>query len=317
LVLATVAVARSNKDRPNKGNKNTGRGFLRRDAQQQSCSSSGRVCAELIDYTNLHFTNNFYVQMSVQVKLEPSKNMAVTDVATGKKVYGKTLQFVLPARHPGGSPSVTHVYTFSAIKGDDFTFGGLGLDDHVGSTKAKIATDVTFRLPFSGTYKVGQGYNGYASHTGKDAFSIDFSMDEGTRVLAAREGVVISTEASNWMSKYDPDVCPKPVNRKCTTPGSDDNNVKVGHSDGTYAEYVHLKSDGVAVSVGDMVNAGQLLGYSGNTGFSKGPHLHISINRAAPWGRKDPSESIRVSYVDINGKKVTPTTGKSYEGAAE
>lgn len=40
--------------------------------------------------------------------------------------------------------------------------------------------------------------------------------------------------------------------------------------------YAHLRQD-VAVNVGDHVEAGDLLGYSGNTGNSFGPHLHIEL----------------------------------------
>jgi murein DD-endopeptidase MepM/ murein hydrolase activator NlpD len=49
------------------------------------------------------------------------------------------------------------------------------------------------------------------------------------------------------------------------------------HEDGTFAEYVHLKKDGAQVSVGDMVSAGDFIAYSGNTGWSSGPHLHFMV----------------------------------------
>ena len=43
------------------------------------------------------------------------------------------------------------------------------------------------------------------------------------------------------------------------------------------ARYAHLKEDGVYVSVGDWVNAGDSLGRPGSTGESTGDHLHIDI----------------------------------------
>jgi len=325
LVLATAAFARSNKGRPSKGNmiqmKSNGRGVVRRNAEFESqssmCSSTGRVCAELIDNTSAQFTNNMYIQASVQVTFNVHKNLVVTTSDDGKKLVGKVLRFILPARPAGGDPTVTTVFTLKSLKESKGFEVGFGIEERAGSNKAKLSSDATFRLPFAGSFKVGQGYNGKASHTGKDAFSIDFTMAEGTRILAARDGVVFKTESSNWLSKYDDGICAKPVSRKCNAVGSEDNNINVAHSDGTYAQYVHLKLEGVAVSVGDSVSAGQLLGYSGNTGYSKGPHLHISINKATTWEKRDHSESIKVTYLDSNGNKVTPATGKTYEGAPE
>lgn len=41
------------------------------------------------------------------------------------------------------------------------------------------------------------------------------------------------------------------------------------------SEYGHLSQ--YYVKVGDKVNAGQIIGKSGNTGISTGPHLHLTI----------------------------------------
>jgi murein DD-endopeptidase MepM/ murein hydrolase activator NlpD len=59
--------------------------------------------------------------------------------------------------------------------------------------------------------------------------------------------------------------------------------IKVVHDWGETV-YAHLNS--LIVKVGDRVQAGQLLGYSGNTGNSSGPHLHFGM-RKKPYNRKD------------------------------
>ena len=53
------------------------------------------------------------------------------------------------------------------------------------------------------------------------------------------------------------------------------NLVRVRHSFGFVTYYGHLQS--VSVKVGDFVNKGDLLGLSGNSGLSSGPHLHYAV----------------------------------------
>lgn len=111
-------------------------------------------------------------------------------------------------------------------------------------------------------YLLSQGYNGGFSHQLINA--LDFSMPEGTPVLAAREGVVISVIQDNTES------CPT---EKCANFA---NHVIIYHSDGTFGIYAHLVQNGAMVNQRDSVKKGDLIGYSGNTGWSSGPHLHFA-----------------------------------------
>lgn len=120
-----------------------------------------------------------------------------------------------------------------------------------------------YDLPFEKKkrFMIFQGYNGTASHQNQSA--LDFAMPEGTPVLASREGIVVKVEESNTKS------CPE---REC---GQFNNFVLVYHEDGSFAEYTHLRKDGAKVSLGDRLKKGDVVGYSGSTGWTSGPHLHF------------------------------------------
>ena len=53
------------------------------------------------------------------------------------------------------------------------------------------------------------------------------------------------------------------------------NYVMIYHPDGTSTTYAHMSS--LAVSAGQTVNQGDVVGYVGSTGNSTGPHLHFEV----------------------------------------
>ncbi|MBD8082923.1 M23 family metallopeptidase [Chryseobacterium caseinilyticum] len=122
------------------------------------------------------------------------------------------------------------------------------------------------------SYLMYQGYNGTFSHQNEN--SLDFTMPEGTEVLAAREGMVIEVVQSNNRS------CPT---RDCAPFG---NYISILHPDGTIAQYYHLKQNGAKVKIGDTVIKSQPIALSGNTGWSKGPHLHFNVYISNPTAEK-------------------------------
>jgi murein DD-endopeptidase MepM/ murein hydrolase activator NlpD len=140
-----------------------------------------------------------------------------------------------------------------------------------GDPKAR-PEDVDYRLPIEGErWRIGQGWNGRFSHTAPEArHAIDIAAEEGTPVLAAREGIVMQIADDFRGAGLDLEKF-----------GARANFVRILHADGSMALYAHLQPETARVRPGARVRAGQVIGAVGNTGFSTGPHLHfvVQVNR--------------------------------------
>jgi murein DD-endopeptidase MepM/ murein hydrolase activator NlpD len=166
-----------------------------------------------------------------------------------------------------------------------------------------LSTEVTknldtyvYDLPYKeGTkHKVVQGYGGMFSHKYKAA--LDFSMPVGTPIYAAREGVIHGFKEDNDIGG------PLPRYQ------SKSNYIVIMHEDGSFACYWHLQKNGVVVKKG-MVKKGQLIGYSGSTGFVLRPHLHFAVKRKFNY-EKD--SFIKTKFKTTKGVRVLER-GETYE----
>jgi murein DD-endopeptidase MepM/ murein hydrolase activator NlpD len=131
--------------------------------------------------------------------------------------------------------------------------------------KFKEDSSYIYSLPFKNKKRVFliQAYESKFSHKGERA--LDFKVKKGTKICAARDGVVISArEDSDKGGLKDENL-------------SDGNYISIKHIDGSVAHYWHLQKEGVMVNIGDTVSAGQWIGLSGNTGYSAFPHLHFEV----------------------------------------
>ena len=162
---------------------------------------------------------------------------------------------------------------------------------------AKHNNKYVYRFPYKlGTScMVTQGYYGSASHKGKAA--VDFRMKVGTKVYAARGGVVVRVKSDSNKGGGS---------RKFAKYG---NHITILHDDYTLATYYHLKQNGVRVKKGSKVKKGAHIGYSGNTGFSTGPHLHFSVFKIT---KKNTVKTIAVRFKSKRGLISKPTKGMYY-----
>jgi murein DD-endopeptidase MepM/ murein hydrolase activator NlpD len=145
-------------------------------------------------------------------------------------------------------------------------------------------------------FTVTQGYNTRSTHSGRTKFSVDFGMHIGTPICASRDGTVVGVkDTSNKGGPY----------RKYRYYA---NYIIIYHDDGTFSEYLHLKFSGSAVKVGDRVNAGDIIGYSGNTGLTLGPHLHFMVLKPEYMNYT----TVQVRFMTDEGKLIKPEFKKLY-----
>jgi murein DD-endopeptidase MepM/ murein hydrolase activator NlpD len=142
-------------------------------------------------------------------------------------------------------------------------------------------------------YKVVQGYGGRFSHANKAA--IDFQMPEGTPVCAARNGIIYSY-------KDDSD------EGGIFTSEKKANYIIIRHEDGSFGCYWHLKKNGVVVKKGKVVK-GQVIGYSGKTGFTLRDHLHFAVKRRLNYDR---DSFVRTKFRTTSGIQLLQS-GEWYE----
>ncbi len=165
---------------------------------------------------------------------------------------------------------------------------------HFGLPATKVDSNFLYVLPYEiGTkHFVPQGYNGRFSH--KNQHALDFKMREKTPIRASRGGMVISvSDTSNKggrkseFAKYA-------------------NYIIILHEDNTFAMYYHLSQNGAKVKLGETVNQGQIIGLSGNTGWTTGAHLHFVVKKIL---FNAPAKTIPTFFV---GKKKKPMRVKAW-----
>ena len=144
--------------------------------------------------------------------------------------------------------------------------------------KGKIKDDSSFvyHLPYqeNKTHLLVQGY--FSRYTHKNRAALDFKMKKGTKICAARAGVVVRL-------KEDGKVGGSKIKYR-----SYGNFVVIQHEDSSRTGYWHIRFNSVLVNIGDTVKQGQVIALSGNSGYTYFPHLHLIVwryNKKGEWAQ--------------------------------
>ena len=164
---------------------------------------------------------------------------SVGSVSVGKAEIG-TLQYLL---NNGVKPTGNAYQKYSESEYDENN-STIETSDRTDET---VVADGEWHWP-TNTKRITCGYLGYSGH-----YAIDIGVAYGP-LYAANNGVV------------------QTVQRKSTGYGW---MIFINHQNGYYSRYAHLSE--INVKVGDTVKKGQVIGKTGNTGNSTGPHLHFEI----------------------------------------
>lgn len=163
----------------------------------------------------------------------------------------------------------------------------------------EIICDTDFGDPAGSQYilpfQAGESYKMSNPHCNQNPnaghvlwFALDFDMPIGTPLIASRAGTVIAVREDQ-----------ADATRVC----GEENYVFILHDDGTVASYVHLTTDGAEVEVNDQVEQGQLIGYSGDSGCSIGPHTHFVVYKQR--GPYDRQYSLPINFNNSEGALTT------------
>ena len=132
-----------------------------------------------------------------------------------------------------------------------------------------LSDDYILPFPVGTSYVLSQGTCSSFDHMTNQRYAFDFSMPIGSIITAARSGSVHAVEEG--FSDGD-----REINHA--------NFVIIEHENGTFGRYLRLTQDGALVELGTIVNRGDTIALSGNSGFGSAPHLHFDVTKCGTCG---------------------------------
>jgi len=239
---------------------------------------------ERVDQYDIFLINKVSFDITVDLSMELVNLKSSTELPLTMSLKGfqetKALQLKVIKKYKQGSYKSAYRYT-------------------IGNVCAKHDTSYIYHLP----YKVGsarrvvQSYFGDISHNESSKYAVDFEMPTGTAVYAARDGIVVGFyEGSNRGGTHADFM-------KLT------NYIFIRHQDFTIGAYYHLKRNGALVRIGQKVKRGEHIGYSGQTGYTLGAHLHFEVFKALN-GKEQITFPLK--FATLKGVISNPIEGQSY-----
>ena len=245
----------------------------------KSAYNKAKVAAYNTDFTNTHFyyedspntipdkmdgavlTFSHYVDISTVGDL-PYETVRVNDpnIYEGGEevsVKGKNGKAVVTTRYTYVNGEQILVSTinsqiFASPTAEVVKVGTKPLPEENVSNSLKI-----FILPRQSTLNSGFGWRDMNGDGKNDDFhtGIDIESPMRSKIYASLSGEVVFAESYSTYGYL----------------------IRIKHDNGYETYYAHL--DEFCVKKGDRVKQGQLIGYSGNTGFTTGPHFHFELRK--------------------------------------
>ncbi|HHX8659762.1 TPA: peptidoglycan DD-metalloendopeptidase family protein [Vibrio diabolicus] len=127
-------------------------------------------------------------------------------------------------------------------------------DEHGVSIKNKLR----FSDPFDKSYRVSSGYDLKRTHPVTNIttphLGTDYATPVGTTIRSIADGIVLKSRYNRFAGNY----------------------INIRHTNGSVSRYLHLSQR--HVHVGEKISRGQVIGKTGNTGRTTGPHLHLELH---------------------------------------
>lgn len=196
----------------------------------------------------------------------------------------------------GGGPTTDAAPTYRPTR-DGPPPHAHGVSPDLQAREAPRRAGPALRLPWTcgGVEFCTQGHNG-GSHTGFSSWAWDFAHQDGEEIWAASAGTVSHVRTDSAIGGCS------------DTYAGDANYVTVDHGDGTSILYLHIQPNSSPLSVGDVVEVGDLVARVGETGWACGAHLHMQVQETCGGYY---CQALTASFADHGD----PSAGVQYESA--